>query len=1181
MRSLKLLAIIVVGACLPAVRATDVLTYHNDAQSTGQNLSETFLSPATVNTTTIRKLYGTAVDGQVYAQPLYKTAVNITTGPLPQQGLHDVVFVATEHDSLYAIDATGGNVLWQTSFLAPLSLGVPNATSITTMPAADTLSTDLTPEIGITSTPVIDPATGMIYVVAKSKQIVAGNTAAPHFVYTIFKVSIHDGSIAAKLIFGDTINNGGFVYRTNNNPAILPQDATPQDPFVFGTGDGAITVNGTSRVYFNTEKQMNRMGLSLLGGNVYLGFASHGDNGPYHGWVLGFDAATLGLTRVLNTTPNGGLGGIWQAGGRLANDTAGNIFFETGNGTFDALDAQSFPVNHNYGDCFVKVVQDNTTTAASQGANGWGLRVTDYFAPFNNQSLDAQDLDLGSGGLVILPDAVGSTTSNPPHPHLLIGAGKEGKVYLVDRDNMGKFDAATDHVVQSTAVIGGAFSTPAYFMSNSAPFTAFVYYFAVGDNGKAFSIANAAFSLTAASTTPDTGAFTGATPSVSANGTANGLVWVLESATNQLRAYNATNLSQEIWTSAQAANNRDALGARVKFTVPTVADGRIYVGTSNSLVTYGQPVPPTSAPPAPTGLTVAPAGPGIMLTWTDNANNEDGFRIEQSSDGITFAEIASVGTNSQTYTTGPLSAANVYYFRVRAFNSFNTVSYSAYSNIAAGQPLEILIPWNATGWAYMNPMGGAAGTLPNRADGTPDPNFYTTWYLPQSVFPAQYDGPAFGASPALTGTPGNAATYDSGTGAGPLGFAVMDYWATAGAEFTGWATTLTTPTSGQRWTGYFRKTFTVPAGGELKPTFRYLFDDGAYIYLDGVLIATVNIPTDPNDATIPIADTFTQLTTAVGNELTLQTIDLTQPAGDVPNTNAHIWVPQANLSAGTHTIAVSVHQTNTTSSDLGLSLELSAEPLPKVSIAATDATAQEATADTGTFTLSRIGNTDSALAVALQTVSGAGQAAPGTRYNLSPAGGIATIPVGTLSTTVAVNPLSDPAVLGTQTVTLNLTAGTGYALGTPASATVQLLDSPASVWKIAEFGSLAAAQSPAAADSAKPAGDGITNLEKYALGLHPLTHYAPTAAGLPAVVLDPALGSRLTLTFHRPRPAPTDVSYFIEATGNLVTGPWLSLSLESGYPLDNGNGTETLKADDTQTTGGAARRFLHLRITQP
>ncbi len=590
---------------------------------------------------------------------------------------------------------------------------------------------------------------------------------------------------------------------------------------------------------------------------------------------------------------------------------------------------------------------------------------------------------------------------------------------------------------------------------------------------------------------------------------------------------------------------------------------------------------PFGGPAAPSNLRAMTAGSNIALTWTDHASNEEGFSIERSTDGTTFSVIALVGADQVQYVIGAPNPAAVYFFRVRAFNSFNTLTYSAYSSVAVAQtapPPETLIPWNAADWAYMNPMGGASGTLPNRADGTPDPNFYTTWYLPQSVFPAQYDGPTFGASPALVGTPGDATTYDSGVGAGPLGFAIMDYWATAGAEFTGWATTLTTPTSGQRWTGYFRKTFTVPVGGLLRPTFRYLFDDGAYLYLDGVLIATVNIPPDPSDASKPIADTFTQLTTAGGNELTLQTIDLTQPAGDVPNTNAHIWVPQPSLSAGTHTLAVSVHQTATTSSDLGLSLELSGQSGQRVFTVATDASAQVATNDTGEITIVRTGDTSAPLVVGFTIAGGAGQAASGTRYTLTPGGSTATIPLGETSTTVIVNPLADTAVLGTQSVTLNLAASSGYDLGTPSSASVQLFDSPVNVWKILQFGSLAAAQNPSAADTATPAGDGLTNLLKYSLGLAPLV---PDANSAPVAAVENFSGTtHLTLTFARPHPAPGDITYHVEFSSDLASGIWTPAPLVPGYPVING-ALETYKAEDPNPSAGQTKDFIRLRVTRP
>lgn len=598
-------------------------------------------------------------------------------------------------------------------------------------------------------------------------------------------------------------------------------------------------------------------------------------------------------------------------------------------------------------------------------------------------------------------------------------------------------------------------------------------------------------------------------------------------------------------------------------------------GTALIEALVGVPGPPA----APSLLTASPKAATILLTWADNSNNEDGFKIEQSTDGLNFTQIASVSTNVRTYTTGTVSPANVYYFRVRSFNTFNTLSHSGYSNITAAQLSEILIPWNATGWAYMCPMGGSTGVLPNRTNGTQDPNFNTTWHLPDVTFATQYDGPIFGATPKQTGTPGNSNTFDSGTGTAPFGFGAIDYLNSPSSEFKTLGTTITTPTSGQRYTAYFRKNFTVPAGGKLKPTIRYLMDDSGYIYLDGVLVATVNIPTSPTDPTKPVADTFNYTTSSnADNEATLQTIDLSQPVGSVSGTNARIWLSHASLTEGTHTIAVSVHQKSTTSPDLGLALELSVLPVPQISISATDPIAQESTSNTGTFTIARTGNTDFATSISFQTAAGAGQAALGTRYTLSATGGTITIPVGAISTNINVTPLHNTAVLGTQNITLSLSAGNNYNLGTPDSATVQLLDSPFNVWKIAGFGSLAAAQSPAAADSAIPAADNIPNLLKYALGLHPLTNYQPNTLSIPVVTLDETLGSRLTLTYTRPAPSPTDLNYFIESTNNVITGPWIPLTLENGYPLNNNNGTETLKASDTETNTTATQRFIRLRV---
>jgi len=661
------------AACLPA-RATDVLSYHNDQQSTGQNLTETQLNPSTVAGGSFKKHFSTPLDGQVYAQPLYLPLVNITVGA--NQGAHDTVFVATEHDSLYAIDASNGTILWHTNLATN---GVAGATQITSVPSKWVSTGDLTPEIGVTSTPVIDRQAKVIYVEAKTMQTTAASGSA-HFVHTLFKISIESGTILAHRIVGDTITNLSslaFTYRTNTDPS------AEQDPFVFGTGDGSINVGGTHRVYFNALREANRPGLLLYNGIIYIAYASHGDVGPYHGWILGFNAATLTPTVVFNDTPNGGLGGIWQAGGILAVDSDGSFYVETGNGTFDGdsdghggitgLDQNGFPNQNNYGDCFLKLTLDNTSTQANQNPNGWGMKVVDYFAPMDNQSLDQRDADLGSGGLVILPNSVG----NVLHPHLLVGAGKEGIIYLVDRDNMGKFDPATDHVVQKEQVIGGSFSTPAYFNGS-------IYWGGVSDTVKVFPIASAGLSSSPTSATLDNFGYPGSTPSISANGANNGIVWTIDLGSNELRAYDASDLSNRLWTSDDTPNGADRLGSAVKFIVPTVADGRVLVGVSKALVCYGLPASLLGPPAAPTTLTArAISGDQVLLKWTNKASNADGYSIEQSTDGTNFSEVQTVGsTVHSTFITG-LDISTIYYFRVRAFNSFNSKTYSGYSNIAS------------------------------------------------------------------------------------------------------------------------------------------------------------------------------------------------------------------------------------------------------------------------------------------------------------------------------------------------------------------------------------------------------------------------------------------------------------------------------------------------------------------
>jgi hypothetical protein len=534
---------------LPSV---NVLTYHNDNSSTGQNLNETVLTPSNVNAGSFGKLFTTPLDGQVYAQPLLLTGVNITTGS--QQGTHDVIYVATEHDSVYALDAHSGAVLWQDSFINP-------AGGVTTVPSTDVGSGDLSPEIGITGTPVIDPTTGALYVDAKTKE--TGSGGSTHYVFRLHALDLSTGAekFGGPAIIADTAFDGtNYSYVSG--------------PAVNGTGDGSVG----GQVTLNALRQHQRPGLTLVNGTVYLAFASHGDNGPYHGWVLGYNAHTLALTAAFNTTPNGGLGGIWQSGGRIAADAQGNLYVMTGNGTFDTtLNVNGFPASADYGDSFLKLAPDPASSPTSQNANGWGLKVADYFTPSDQQNLSQADADVGSGGPLLLPDSAGSASV----PHLLVGAGKQGTIFLLNRDNLGKFDATTDHVVQEVAgAVTMAFDTPAFFNRT-------LYYAGNGDVGKAFSLVNATLSTNSTSQSADSFGFPGSTPSISANGTTSGIVWNLDTGTNQLRAYDAGNYANELYTSTQAAGNRDQLSTVVKFSVPTVANGMVYVGTTDSLVAFG------------------------------------------------------------------------------------------------------------------------------------------------------------------------------------------------------------------------------------------------------------------------------------------------------------------------------------------------------------------------------------------------------------------------------------------------------------------------------------------------------------------------------------------------------------------------------------------------------------------
>jgi hypothetical protein len=502
----------------------DVVTYHYDNLRTGQNLNETILTPASVNSAKFGMLGAFTVDGRVDAQPLYLSALAI-----PSVGTKNVLYAATEHGSVYAFDADSVNgstsaFLWKATVLGS------GETS-----SDDRGCSQVTPEIGVTATPVIDRTRGphgAIYVVAMSKD------ASGNYFHRLHALDLTTG---AELFGGP----------------MLVQASYP------GTGDSSSGGN----VIFEAKQYKERPGLLQIGGTIYTTWSSHCDARPYTSWVMSYDANTLAQTSVLNLVPNGSEGGIWMAGAAPAADASGNIFFMVGNGDFDTtLNTSGFPANANCGQCYVKVSPNPP------------MKLLDYFTPSNTVSESNADTDFGSGGPLLLPDLV---DANGTTRHLAVGSGKDAIIYLVDRDNMGKFNGSTDNIYQQiNGQIGGVWSKPSYFNNT-------VYYGAVGDQLKAFPIAGAKLSGTPATQSSTSYAYPGTTPSISANGTSNGIVWAVENgSTGVLHAYNAANLTSELYNSNQAANSRDQFSDN-KYVTPMVANGKVYVGTPNSVVVFG------------------------------------------------------------------------------------------------------------------------------------------------------------------------------------------------------------------------------------------------------------------------------------------------------------------------------------------------------------------------------------------------------------------------------------------------------------------------------------------------------------------------------------------------------------------------------------------------------------------
>jgi len=556
----KLVLLALPGNNLLFAQVTNVVTYHNDNARTGQNLRETILTPGNVNATQFGKLYSVNVDGYVNAQPLVLTNVTI-----PGQGTHDVVYVATQNDSLYAIDAQTGSVLWQVSFVNP-------SAGVTTISTADLGScSDVGPQIGITSTPVIDAANGTIFVVASTKE---------------------NGTYVQRLHALDVATHAEKL----GGPVVIQAG-------VSGTGVGSQ--NGS--IAFDPLRSSQRSGLLLDNGRIVIAWGSHCDGSPYHGWIMSYNAGTLAQEAVLLTTPNGNKGGIWMGGGAVAAGANSSLYVVVSDGDFDGTS--------NWSDSVLKL-------------DGVSLMPADSFTPYNQAFMQTNNQDLGSSSVLLLPDL-------PSGKQLLVLGSKLGAIYLLDRGNLGKYCAGCTSDAQITQSITGALTSvytgPAYWNGNVyfAGKNDRVKAFAFNQNG------DGTLSATPTSESPQTIGYPGTAPSVSANGNMAGIVWVLDNSTwlkaccQILRAYDAANLATELYNSSQAADNRDVpRGAALKFNTPTIANGKVYAGSQGTLSIYGLLVGPAAATPtfnpiagtynSAQSITLSDSSAGVTIYYTTN-----------------------------------------------------------------------------------------------------------------------------------------------------------------------------------------------------------------------------------------------------------------------------------------------------------------------------------------------------------------------------------------------------------------------------------------------------------------------------------------------------------------------------------------------------------------------------------
>jgi hypothetical protein len=503
----------------PPSTRVNVLTFHNDIMRTGQNLNEAILTPANVNAANFGKLAFLKVQGKVDAEPLYVSNLLLASKK------RNVLFVVTEHDLVYAFDADSFDQLWNVSMVGSDET-----------PSDKRDCEQIEPEIGITATPVIDLTAGphgTIYLVAMSK-----NANGEYF----------------QRLHALDITNGQEIHPPQVIGAIFPSS-------------GPNSSHG--HVIFDPKQYEDRAALLLSNGVIYTTWASHCDHEPYNGWIIGLSQTALKRVSALSLTPNGSEGAIWMTGDGPASDGAGNVYLLTGNGTFDSnLGPTGFPAERDFGNSFVRLATQNNT-----------LTVYDYFSMHNNAAESNGDEDLGSGGVMLLPDL---KDASGKVRHLAVGAGKDQVIYVVNRDSMGKFNPGNDNAIYQelpNALGGAEFASPAYFNGT-------VYYGAYLSQLRAFPVTNAILASTPSSQTATRFDYPGTSPSISANGTANAIVWAVENAqSGVLHAFDASNLAHELYNSNQAGK-RDQFFDN-KFIVPMVAGGKVFVGTPSGVMVFG------------------------------------------------------------------------------------------------------------------------------------------------------------------------------------------------------------------------------------------------------------------------------------------------------------------------------------------------------------------------------------------------------------------------------------------------------------------------------------------------------------------------------------------------------------------------------------------------------------------